>query len=134
MASAPRPSSPVAQYGDPHGFRFTTDYFKRLLIERHAIRAALENPGGSVILTGVAATTERANQYSSVVGNDFHLDLIEAEAAVAKLSPQQRRYVYEWVDGLTNTEAAQFYGVKPKALFMRRSRALDTAVKTANEE
>ena len=100
-------------------------YMRRLLIERNHIRAALENPGGSVILMGVAATVEQTTSFSSVVGNDYHLDLIELEGVISRLPADQRRALMAWADGLTSKQAADYYNVRPSAIRMRRKRALE---------
>lgn len=105
--------------------RYTTDYVRRLLIERHHIRAALTNTGGSVILMGVAATTEQPQSYSSVVGNDYHLDLLEAEKVISELPADQRAALLAWADGMSSKQAADWFHVKPGALRMRRMRTME---------
>lgn len=125
MASLSRTRQAVtAPYEEPGVFRFTNDYVKRLLIERYRIRARLENPGGSVILMGVAATTEQENEYSQVIGNTFHLDLIDAESYVQSLNKADRKLLTDWVNGLSAEQAAEYYNIKPKALQKRRERVV----------
>jgi hypothetical protein len=87
---------------------------KKLLIERHAIRAALEHPGGSIITAGPAQAADAENlpSYSSVVGNDFHLDLLEAEREVNILQPRDRIELLSWCDGLSPSEAAQWANLR----------------------
>lgn len=126
MASIPRTREAVEYqpYIEPSVFRFTNDYVKRLLIERYRIRARLENPGGSVILQNVAATTEQLQEYSQTIGNTFHLDLIDAEDYVRKLNKADRKLLTDWINGLTAEKAAEYYQVKPKALQKRRERVI----------
>jgi DNA-directed RNA polymerase specialized sigma24 family protein len=114
-------------YGDLPVLRYTTDYFIRLLTERHAIRAALMDTGGSLILTGVAATTESTHRYSRRLGNPFHLDLLEAEAIVQRLPKDQQLALLQSVDGMTAKESAYFANVKPDAIRKRRQRARERA-------
>ena len=120
-----------AQYYDPElpVTRRSADYFVRLLVERHGIRAALENPGGSVILTNVASKTETeaSQHYSSMLGNDIHLDLIEAEKIVSELPGDQRKALLDWVDGLSSRQTAMYASVKPRAIRARRATALAVA-------
>lgn len=123
MVHAARPSG-LSYEAEERALRYTTDYLRRLLIERPYIRAALVNPGGSVILTGVAATTETPSTYSSVVGNDFHLDLLEAEKVIAELPADQRVALTAWADGLSSKQAAQWFHIQPGALRVRRMRAM----------
>jgi hypothetical protein len=88
---------------------------KKLLIERHGIRAALENPGGSVILTMSSAAADANDvfeMYSSVIGNDFHLDLLTAEQEVNQLEVQDRIELLAWCDGMSPKEAAQWANTK----------------------
>lgn len=104
----------VSSWVDPEAVQWTTDYLKKLLIERHSIRAAIENPGGSIIAGGVAqaADADQLPSYSSVVGNDAHLDLLEAETEVNTLNPRDRMELLAWCDGLTPKQAAHFANIK----------------------
>lgn len=104
----------VVGFFNPAGLYRTTEYIKKLLIERHAIRAALENPGGSIITAGPAraADADEVPSYSSVVGNDYHLDLLSAEQEVNKLPLQDRIELLAWCDGLTPKQAAQWANIK----------------------
>jgi DNA-directed RNA polymerase specialized sigma24 family protein len=125
---------------EPEGLRAVTfkskDYFIRLLAERHGIRAALENPGGSVILTNVASKTETeaSQQYSSMLGSDIHLDLIDAEAVVDSLPGDQRKALLQWVDGLSSREAALYSNVKPRAIRARKQQAIEIATERWEEK
>jgi DNA-directed RNA polymerase specialized sigma24 family protein len=115
--------------------RWTTAYLKRLLIERHAIRAKLENPGGSVIVSSTRkAETEAVTEYSHVIGNDYHLDLLDAEKVVNGLPSPERVRLLLWCDGLSPTEAAQFASVRPAALRKSRERTTKKIVEKLNEE
>lgn len=115
--------STTAWYSDPRSVFWTTTYLKSLLIERHNIRAALENPGGSIIAGGVAqaADADQLPSHSSVMGNDAHLDLLEAELEVNTLELQDRIELLAWCDGLTPKEAAQFSNVHGGAIKPRSS-------------
>ena len=84
----------------------------------------MENPGGSIILMGVAASVENTHAYSSVVGNDFHLDLIELEEAISKLPADQRLALAAWSDGLTSKQAAEYFNARPSAIRKRQERGL----------
>lgn len=81
-------------------------YVKRLLIERHGIRAAIESPGGSIILAAASLDLDALKTYSSVIGNDWHLDLIEAEQLVNELPVEQRLALLAWCDGMSPQDAA----------------------------
>jgi hypothetical protein len=82
-------------------------------VERHNIRAAIENPGGSIIAGGVAqaADADQLPSYSSVMGNDAHLDLLEAERDVMTLDRQDVIELLAWCDGMTPKQAAQWANV-----------------------
>jgi hypothetical protein len=105
---------------DPAVLRYTTDYFIRLLVERHAIRSALFNPGGSVILTSTASRAEGAKHYSSVMGNDLHCDLLDAERIVNDLAPEDRLALLEWIDSMSAPESVYYAGVAPKSIKKRK--------------
>lgn len=134
------PSVPVLDsWDEPKSVRWTTAYLKRLLIERHAIRAKLENPGGSVIISSTRkAETEAITEYSSVIGNDYHLDLLDAEKVVNGLPVVERSRLLLWCDGLNPREAAEFASVRPGSLkrpatAMARARTLTKAIEKLNE-
>jgi DNA-directed RNA polymerase specialized sigma24 family protein len=101
----------------------------RLLLERHAIRAALTNPGGSVILHGVERTIDAPDAYSTAMGSGIHCDLMEAEAMVNRLPKVQRKALLDFVDGLTSEQSAHYTSVKPSALRKRRSVAIKAVAK-----
>ena len=99
---------------EPNSVQWTTDYLKTLLIERHNIRAAIENPGGSIITGGVAqaADADQLPSYSSEMGNGPHLDLLEAETEVMTLDKRDRIELLAWCDGLSAKQAADFANLK----------------------
>src|SRR5688572_30625410 len=79
---------------------YTTQYLRRLIAERAYIRAALYNHGGSIITHGSSLDLEGQDVYTSQIGNDFHLDLIEAENIMAHEMPkQQRDTLLQWSEG-----------------------------------
>lgn len=115
---------------------WTSPYLKRLIIERFAIRAALENPGGSLIL-GVAqrVDTDQSNEYSSMIGNDMHLDLVDAESVLLdELNKEELHRFLMWCDGLPPNAAAEYRGTKPGTIRKRGQRAAEKAVKSLNAE
>lgn len=94
---------------------FATRYMRRLFADRDYIRSAILNPGGSVILTGVSRDLEGADEYSSQLGNDYHLDLLQAELEITnncplhqdqpEFTPKQIAVLLEWAGGLSQEEA-----------------------------
>lgn len=129
------PKAPIlGSWEEPKSVRWTTAYLKRLLIERHAIRAKLENPGGSVIVSSARkAETDATTDYSAVIGNDYHLDLLDAELVVNELPVLERLRLLLWCDGLNPTEAAQFASVRPAALRKSRERTSKKIVEQLND-
>jgi len=114
---------------------YANDYLRRLLIEAPYIRARLENQGGSVILTGVAADTERVNSdYSSQIGSGFHLDLIEAELALRELPVEQQEALVAWASGVSAKEAALYSSVHGTVLRKRRERGIKAITEKMNDE
>ena len=126
MEDAPRPRH-LNGYEDPQVLRYTTEYFIRLLVERHAIRSAMLAPAAPT-LRGTQATTEDVNhKYPTRIGNIVHCDLLDAEAIVNRLPLDQRRALLEWIDGLTSAESAKFSNVQPSTIRKRRERAKEAA-------
>jgi len=131
----------VAGWFEPQVLRWTSHYLKKLLIERHNIRAELENPGGSIITGNVAraADADQLPSYSSRVGNPAHLDLLEAEAVVNKLEARDKIELLAWCDGLSAKQAAEWANIrggpvrstKPKAAVKRLERTLAKASEKA---
>lgn len=114
MANPPRTHEVSAVWQDTRSVYWTSHYLKKLLIERHSIRAAIENPGGSIITMGAAqaADADQLPSYSSVIGNDVHLDLLEAEQEVNTMELRDRIELLAWCDGLSPKEAAQWANLK----------------------
>lgn len=108
MAPSSKPYEVTSGWWEPNSVQWTTDYLKTLLIERHNIRAAIENPGGSIITGGVAqaADADQLPSYSSEIGNASHLDLMEAEMEVSRLDARDRIELLAWCDGLSPKQAA----------------------------
>lgn len=114
MANANQSYEVVAGWYEPRSVFWTTDYLKTLLIERHNIRAAIENPGGSIITGGVAqaADADQLPSYSSEMGNASHLDLLEAEREVMRLDGRDRIELLAWCDGMSAKQAANWANIK----------------------
>lgn len=112
---------------------YRNDYMRRLLIEAPYIRAKLENPGGSVIQTGVTADTEALNEYSSQIGSSFHLDLIETELHLSDLPTDQQQALLAWAAGVSAKQAALYYSAKGTVLRKRRERGVDTLTEKMND-
>lgn len=95
---------------------YASRYMRRLIADRDHIRAAILSPGGSVILTGVSRDLEGTDEYSSQVGNDYHLDLIQAEVELTnnckwcadkkKFTKLQIETLLAWANALSPEEAA----------------------------
>lgn len=135
-ATVPRTNRPLAELlGDPPVVRWTTRYLKRLLIERSAIRARLENPGGSVILMAIERVEE--DPFSQFMGNDFHLDLIEAEEAINQLPVADRMALLHWVNELTPAQTVEYLEARgritKKGLYTRAERRAETLTETLND-
>lgn len=136
MANAPHARQSLEELlGEPAILRWTTRYLKRLLIERPSIRARLLNPGGSIILMGTDAV-ENSSEYSAVIGNDVHLDLIEAEMTIQEFPAPDQIALMAWVDGLSPEQRAQFEGVrgrvKPRSEQRRAERKAHDVVESLN--
>ena len=114
MANAHFAHEVIAGWYEPRSVFWTTEYFKKLLIERHNIRAALENPGGSIIAGGPAqaADADQLPSHSSEMGNSTHLDLLEAETELSRLEAIDRIELLAWCDGLTPKQAANWANLR----------------------
>lgn len=145
MADARVAYEVTAGWYEPQSVLWTPAYLKTLLIERHNIRAAIENPGGSIITGGVAqaADADQLPSYSSEMGNTSHLDLLEAEAEVRTLEARDRIELLAWCDGLSASQAADWANIKggrirssnPKASNKRIERNLEkVAAKVVEDE
>lgn len=110
---------------------YTSEYVRRLLVERRFIYAKLYNQGGSVILRDTDIVDhDRPTGYSTEIGNSFHLDLIqleiEFEAAVEEgdLTVKQVNALLTWADGMTSQQAADYLHARgPVSIRKLRSRA-----------
>jgi hypothetical protein len=131
-------SNPLGQ--DPEAIKYTSQYVKRLLAESVYIYAKLTNPGGSVILTSTGLIdADRGYEYSSGIGNPFHLDLIELSEQMKVLSKVEREALVTWAMGLTAFEAAQYLhatgGVNlERNVQKRRERGYKHLTKVINEQ
>ena len=79
---------------------------------------------------------EGRESYTSQIGNDFHLDLINAEDVVVHdLNGQQRVALLRWADGITDEAISteQLGKVKPGALRKRRQRAIESLQERLND-
>lgn len=129
----------TSDYGltrEPEAIKYTSEYVRRLLLERHHIRAKLENPGGSVILTQAALPDfERGGmEYSSEIGNSFHLDLMEVEAQLAELPKGQVDALLSHIDGMSSQQAAYYLGAKGGiTIRQRRKRGTDAIAGMLND-
>lgn len=111
---------------------YTTEYVRRLLIERRHIYEKLYNPGGSVILRSHALVDhERPIGYSSEIGNTFHLDLIQLDTEFRnaikerELTAKQVEALLTWADGMTSQQAADYLRARG-AVNIRRLRTKGT--------
>lgn len=90
--------------GDP-------DYIRFLLVERPYIRSAL-------LARGQIYDQEQRNEsYSSVIGNNLHNDIIELEAWLDTLRPQDRQMLLAWAE---RAEGKPYFG----RAYMRRVHTL----------
>lgn len=117
-----------------HPVNYTTAYLRRLIAERAYIRAALYNHGGSIITRGVSLDLEGQDQYTSQIGNDYHLDLVTAEDIMSNEMPaQQRDTLLQWAEGIdektANELARSTAQPKSRVMHMRRKRALERLTK-----
>jgi len=105
----------IETWEEPTSVRRISAYVRRLLIDRHHIMAKLRNPGGSVIIGNVAQKVEleATTSYSPVLGNDFHLDLLDAEGQLEGLSSDEKVRLLRWIDSLPPQVAAELSAVRP---------------------
>jgi hypothetical protein len=115
----------VIEQTEKHPVNYTTQYLRRLIAERAYIRAALYNHGGSIITHGSSLDLEGQDVYTSQIGNDFHLDLVEAENIMAtEMSPEQRQTLLQWAEGVDERTANELAQSKGRTVHMRRKRAI----------
>lgn len=111
---------------EQHPVNYTSAYLRRLIAERAYIRAALYNHGGSIITHGSSLDLEGQDVYTSQIGNDFHLDLVEAEnIMLTDMSKEQRDTLVQWAEGVDEKTANELAQSKGRVLHMRRKRAID---------
>lgn len=109
---------------EPQVVSQTARYLRRLIIESPYIRARLHNPGGSILL--MPTSDPGQVQYSGAIGNDAHLDLIEAEQVLGEdFSRGEQDTIMQWALGFTSAQAAEYSTVKPSAIRKRRERAIE---------
>ncbi len=113
---------------------YNNDYIRKLVLEAPYIKARLTNPGGSVILTGVAADTYQQQEYSSQIGSGFHLDLIETQIKFAELPTEQKQALVAWAIGVSPKEAALYFSAKGVVLRKRRERGVQSLTVKMNED
>lgn len=115
---------------------YTTEYVRRLLAERHHIYAKLYNQGGSVILTATALVDQdRGVEYSTEIGNSFHLDLIELAQQMKGLPKDQLRAMMTWMDGMNSQQAATLLHAKgATTIRKRRERGYAALTRKLNDE
>lgn len=120
---------------DPESIHLTNHYVRRLLAEATYIYCKLYNPGGSVILTSTGLIdADRTYEYSSQIGNPFHLDLIDLQVEMQSISKKERDALYAWAEGLTPIEAARYlHATGPVALRKRRERGIKALTEALNE-
>lgn len=113
---------------------YTSDYLRKLLIESPYIKARLENPGGSVILTGTAADTEQPQDYSSQIGSGFHLDLVEAQLKFQELPADQQEALLAWALGVSAKEASMYFSATGAVIRKRRERGVSALTDKMNQD
>jgi hypothetical protein len=108
-------SGPDGYVVEPEVVRHQRDNVLRLLVERHHIRAKVENPGGSVIMTATDRVDhERPTGYSTEMGNPDHLDLLDLDVSIREairaggLTKMEVHNMLRWVDSMTDDQAAHF--------------------------
>lgn len=114
---------------EPQAVWDMTKYLRRLIIESPYIRARLNNPGGSILLLPSSEPERLA--YGTTIGNDAHLDLIEAESVMNRdFSQGERDEIKRWAQGFTSTQAAEYHGVKNGAVMRKRRERLIAKLET----
>ena len=88
------------------------------------------NHGGSIITHGSSLDLEGQDVYTSQIGNDFHLDLVEAEKLMStEMSKEQRDTLIEWSLGVdertANDLARATTAPRSRVVHMRRKRAIE---------
>src|SRR6266568_3303500 len=131
----PQDTPVIESWEVPASLRSLSPYLKRLLIDRHYIRARIDNPGGSVIM-GAAQRVEleATNQYSTVLGNDYHLDLLEAEKTLSELPGDEQFRLLRWCDSLPPQIAAEFASVRPSRIGKRSAQKATNVIEQPDPE
>ncbi len=129
-ADRPTTREVIDQRVADHPAAYTTQYLRRLVAEREFIRAALYNHGGSIITHGSSLDLEGQDMYTSQIGNDYHLDLVEVEGIMSKeMSQQQRDTLLEWSQGIDERTANELVRAtsepRSRVVHMRRKRAIE---------
>lgn len=107
-------------------------YIRKLLVERFYIYAKLFNPGGSIILRASDIVDhDRPTGYSTEIGNNYHLDLIELEQGFNKLMKEgtltrkEAQAILAWSQDLSPQQAAEYIHSKGNvSLRQMRSRGM----------
>lgn len=107
-------------------------YIRKLLVERFYVYARLFNPGGSIILRASDIVDhDRPTGYSTEIGNNFHLDLIELEQEFNNLidegilTQKEVEAILSWSQDLTPHQAADYIHSKGNASLRKmRSRGV----------
>lgn len=120
---------------DPFDDVYSTEYVKRLFAEWQYIYAKLYNQGGSVVLTASALVDhDRGVEYSTEIGNSFHLDLIDLAEKLKKLPKGQVAALFAYAEGMSSEQVAPLLGAKGGvAIRQRQHRAVVKATELMNE-
>lgn len=109
---------------------FASEYVRRLLVERFYIYSKLYNPGGSIILRASDIVDhDRPLGYSTEIGNNFHLDLIELEDAFncliedGELTKKEVQSILAWARDLTPRDAAEYMHARGGDASLRKLRS-----------
>lgn len=109
---------------EPEVVVMTSKYLRRLIIESPYIRARLYNPGGSILL--LATSNPEQVSYGAQIGNDAHLDLVEAEQVLERdFSKGERELLARWAHGFTSAQAAEYSHTKGPIIRKRRQRVVE---------
>ena len=127
---------------EPFLARIGNDRVKRLLLDRHLIRARMINPGGSIILTASGLIdTEQFDDYSTEIGSSDHLDLLDLEQQLKEcitdgtFTVEDILALFTWMDDMSSQQAAIYLNARGPVNFradaIRRKRG--NAVKTLTD-
>jgi hypothetical protein len=113
---------------EPKTLRYTSDYVRRLLLDRHYVYARLLNPGSSIILSSKAAELERGleDEYSSVIGSTWHLDMIDLAQQLAELPKGDVDALLSYIDDMSSNEASRYFNARGSvSIRKKRQRAIE---------